>query len=164
MIGNALRAAKLDVDFYNLVERDTSYKGQAFAVVVIVSVLSGIGNAIAFSFVNLFEGITAAVIAGVLGWVIWAALAAFVGTKVFGGTSDTGEMLRVLGFAQAPRAIGVVPFLGWIGGIWALVASVVAIREGLDFSTGKAIGTVVVGWLAWLVIAAVLNVVLGAWF
>jgi hypothetical protein len=33
-----------------------------------------------------------------------------------------------------------------------VVASVVAVREGLDFSTGQAIGTVVLGWPAWLVL------------
>ena len=33
-------------------------------------------------------------------------------------------------------------------GFWMLAAGIIAIRQALDFSTGKAILTAVVGWLA----------------
>ena len=79
----------------------------------------------------------------------------FIGTKVFDGTADMGEMLRALGFAQAVgvlKVFGIVPGLGvmvsFLAGIWMLVCGVVAIRQALDFTTGKAIGTVLLGWLA----------------
>ncbi|MDQ3782988.1 MAG: hypothetical protein M3349_08650 [Actinomycetota bacterium] len=65
-------------------------------------------------------------------------------------------MLRVIGFAQAPLALSVVPVVGaLVGSIWALIAGVVAIREGQDFTTGKAIGTVIIGWIAYLVLRTV---------
>ncbi len=39
--------------------------------------------------------------------------------------------------------------------MWTLIASVVAVKEGLDFSLGKAIATVIVGWLAMLVLSVI---------
>jgi hypothetical protein len=154
MLENAIRAARLDVDFYNTVENDPSYTQQAALLVVIVSALTGVGNA--FVVRGFIWPIVWAIIVGVVGWLVWAWIADVVGRKVFDGQSDFGEMLRVLGFAQAPLALGIIPFLGWAGSIWALIAAVVAIREGQDFTTGKAIGTVIVGWLAWVIALAII--------
>lgn len=155
MLRNMWRAAALDVEFYNTVEHDASYTAQAFAVVVVVQLLAGVGGAL-LAPSRFLSVIVAAVIGGLVSWVLWSAVTWFVGTKLFGGTADYGEMLRVLGFAQSPMVLGVIPFLGLIGAIWALVAGVVAIREGLDVSTGAAIGTVVIGWLLVLVLRIVL--------
>ena len=156
MIQNMIRAAKLDVGFYNTVEHDASYTGQAFGVVVLTSALVGIGNWLTIRR-GFFGIVIGTIIGGIIGWVIWAAITSFIGTRFFGGTADVGEMLRVLGFASAPRALGVIPFFlfGFVGAIWALIASVVAIREGLDVSTGKAIGTTIVGWLVVVVLSAI---------
>ena len=99
-----------------------------------------------------------------LGWIVWATTTSFIGTRVFKGTTDMGEMLRVLGFAQSPRVIGVIPFLGPVAAVWVLVASVVAIREGLDFSTGRAIGTAIGGWLVWIVLQQATSVLVTAVF
>ena len=149
---NMIRAAKLDVDFYNTVEHDDSYTSQAFGVVVLTSILVGIGN-----WLTVRRDFIGTIIGGIIGWVIWAAITYFIGTRVFRGTADYGEMLRVLGFASAPRALGVIPFFlfGFVGAVWALIASIVAIREGLDFSTGKAIGTAIVGWIVLIVLSAI---------
>lgn len=154
MIENAIRAAKLDVDFYNTVEQDTSLTGQAALLVAIVSLLSGIGNGIAFggSFLGQALG---AVVAGMVGWVIAAWLIDMIGRKLFQGESDVGQMQRVLAYAQAPRVLGVVPFLGWIAWIWTFVAVVVAVREGQDFSTGAAVGTVILGWLLTVILSGI---------
>ena len=150
---NALRAARLDVAFYNEAERTPGWTGQAFAVVLIANLLAAVGAF--FTFRSEFLGtLVSATIGAVVGWLAWSILALFIG-RALGGTSDLGEMLRVIGFAQAPRAIGIIPFLGLIGSIWALIASVIAIREGQDFTTGKAILTVVFGWIAWVVLSFV---------
>ena len=156
MIENAIRAAKLDVDFYNAVEQDESMTGQAAMLVVIVSVIAAFGLWWGPGDFGFFRAIIWSVISGLLGWVVWAGLSAWIGTQFFGGTTDFGEMLRVLGFAQAPRALSFIPFVGWIATIWALVASVIAIREGQDFTTGKAIGTTIVGWLLLALVVAIL--------
>ena len=93
--------------------------------------------------------------AQIIGWLIWAGVTYIIGDKIFGGTATWGELLRTLGFAQTPGLLLVFAFLPLVGslvqvvaGIWMLVAGIIAIRQALDFGTGKAILTAVVGWLA----------------
>ncbi len=161
MLQDAWRAAKLDVDFYNTIEHDESYTAKAAVLVIIVSIMAAIGSAISIpgrqGFIKVF---ILSAIGGLVGWFIWAALTTWIGTRYFGGTADTGEMLRVLGYAQAPAALGIIPFLGWVGGIWSLVAAAVAVREGLDISTGKAVAVLLLGWI----VMVVLRYLLGAIF
>ena len=70
-------------------------------------------------------------------------------------------MRRVIGFAYAPLAIGIVPWLGFIGAAWVLLAAIVAIREGMDFSTKRSVATMIIGWGAWMLVTLALNVILG---
>jgi hypothetical protein len=164
IIENPVRAAMLDVDFYNRAEADTSLNVQAGIVVIVASGLAGIGATIAVEATSMSDIATAialGVLSGVVGWLVWSAVATVVGTRIFNGTSDFGEMRRVIGFAYAPLAIGVVPWLGFIGAAWVLLAAVVAIREGMDFSTKRSVATMVVGWGAWALTTLVINIVLG---
>lgn len=173
MIRHMMRATALDPDFYNHAEASPQLTGQAFFVVVVANTFASIGTWIGLEFsigdeiTRVFNrwvgmgswpvaeqgGFIGVVVVGVLaataGWVVWAAVTTFVGTKVFHGTTSMGEMLRVLGFAQSPRVIGIIPLLGPVGSVWALVASVIAIREGQEFNTPRAIATAIVGWSAW---------------
>lgn len=155
MIENAIRAARLDVEFYNTVEHDQSYTGQAALLVAIVGALTGLGNAFSPLTKGFFGPIFWGIGGALLGWVLWSFVTDFVGRTFFEGESDLGQMLRVLGYAQAPLALGLIPFLGWVGFIWALVAAVVAIREGQDFSTGAAVITVIIGWVILGVLSAI---------
>jgi hypothetical protein len=163
IIENPVRAAMLDVDFYNRAEADTSLNTQAAIVVIVASGLAGIGSAIATESTSAREiGIALAlgIVSGVVGWLVWSAVAELVGTRVFNGTSDFGEMRRVIGFAYAPLAIGIIPWLGFIGAVWVLLAAVVAIREGMDFSTKRSVATMVIGWGAWVLVTLAINVFL----
>jgi hypothetical protein len=163
------RAAKLDTDLYEEVERDTGATSQALLVVVIVAIATGIGGLLAGvtqgTTGGAITGFLVGIIAGVVGWGIWSFLTYFVGTKLLGGTADWGEMLRTIGFAYTPNVLGIfafVPLIGWlivlIGGIWALIAGVIAVRQALDFSTGRAVLTVLIGWLAMVVVTALLGI------
>ncbi len=147
-------AATLDVATYEEVEHDTTATGQAAGVVALVALAGAIGG-----FTEAGYGVLGGVVWSFIGWFIWSAVTLFIGTKVFNGTADMGEMLRTLGFAQSVgilKVVGFVPLLGWIAsivvGIWMLVCGVVAVRQALDFDTGKAIGTVVLGWLVMVVV------------
>ncbi len=191
MIRNMIRAAALDTEFYNRAENSPDMTWQALAVVIVANALAAVGSWIGSENtqdmfgVDIWSsmrgwlgigdfpmpsegGIVAMVGVGVLlaivGWIVWAVTTFAIGTKIFNGTTDVGEMLRVLGFAQAPRVIGVIPFLGPVAAVWVLVASVVAIREGLDFSTGRAIGTAVGGWLVWILLQQSVSILIAAIF
>ena len=70
-----------------------------------------IASAIGSYGVGGMGGALSQLVGALIGWVVWAAITLLIGTKVFGGTADMGEMLRTLGFAQS---IGVVQVLGII--------------------------------------------------
>lgn len=156
-------AAMLDVATYEEVEHDRGATGQAFIVVVLAAVCAGIG-----SLGHGGSGFIGGLIGAILGWLSWSAVTMFVGTRLFGGTADWGELLRTLGFAQAPGVLailGIIPVLGglvkFVVWIWLLVAGIVAIRQALDIDTGKAILTALVGWLAMVVIGVIFGMIFG---
>jgi hypothetical protein len=152
-------AAMLDVDTYEEVEADHTATTQAAGVVAIVAVAQAIGAAGAGG-----QGVILGVIGAVVGWLLWAGITYIIGDKFLGGTATWGELLRTLGFAQSPGilfVLGIIPLLGWLiqfaVGIWILVAGIIAIRQALDFGTGKAILTAVIGWLAVVIPMAILR-------
>jgi hypothetical protein len=142
-----------DIPTYEEVEADTTATGQAAGVVIIVAIATAIG-----AIGTGISGIIGGIIAAILGWLIWAGLTYLIGTKLFDGTATWGELLRTLGFAQAPGVffvLAIIPLLGGLIGaldsIWMLITGIIAIRQALDFSTGKALVTAVLGWLAILI-------------
>jgi hypothetical protein len=150
-------AARLDPAVYEEVEHDESATSQALLVVVLSSVAVGIGS--------IGAGIDAliyALVGGLVAWVAYACVAYWVGTNWFKGpeTSATpGELLRTLGFASSPRVLLIlliVPVLGWLVFfavfIWTLITTVIAIRQALDFDTGRAIATAAVSLIPLFVI------------
>ena len=151
-------AAMFDIPTYEEVEHDQSLTTQAAMVVIIVAVCRGIGG------MNSGEtGIIAGVLGALFGWLIWSGVTYLVGDKLLDGTATWGELLRTLGYAQAPGVLfilGIIPLFGWLVGIvvffWMLGTGIVAIRQALDFSTGKAILTAVIGWLIAFVIPALI--------
>jgi hypothetical protein len=61
-------------------------------------------------------------------------------------------MLRVIGFASAPLMLGIIPYFGGlIGALWAVTASFVAIRQGLDIDNIKAGATVIIGFVLYVI-------------
>ena len=142
-------AARLRIDTYEEVEADQTATGQAAGVVGLVAVAQAIGG--------LGEGglgVLAGVLSALLGWLLWASITYLIGTKLFGGTATWGELLRTIGFAQTPGVLQVLGFIPVLGGIirfgvaiWVLIAGIIAIRQALDVTTGKAILTAVLGWL-----------------
>ena len=152
-------AAMLNVATYEEVEADTSATGQAAVVVALGAIASAIGASGGGA-----RGIIATLILSLVGWVVWAGVTYFIGAKILGGTATWGELLRTLGFANSPKVLAVlaiIPGMAWIVGlvlsIWLLVAGIVAIRQALDFSTGKAVATALLGWLAMVVPMALLG-------
>ena len=103
-------------------------------------------------------------ITALIGWFIWSYITYFIGTRLFKGpkTKATyGELLRCIGFSNSPgtlRILSFIPIVGviiaFVAGLWSLVAMVIAVRQALDFSTGRAIATCIVGFIVLLVISA----------
>lgn len=157
-------AAFLEIPVYEEVEHDTTATSQAAVVVGIVAVASAIGGLSVGS-----GGVISGLVGAYVGWLVWSGVTFFIGTRLFGGTATWGELLRTIGFAQSPgvlRVLTIIPLLGWLVAIavfvWQLVCGIVAIRQALDFDTGKAILTAALGWLAMVVLMAVLGLMFGA--
>jgi hypothetical protein len=160
-IQRMIGAAKLQAPTYEEVEHDHSATGQAALVVALAALAAGIGALGGGSIAALV--LTA--IASLLGWLIWAAIIWLIGTKLLPEPqteADIGQLLRTLGFAATPgllRVFGFIPVLGpillLVIYVWMLAATVVAVRQALDYqSTGRAVGVCVIGWLAQLLILA----------
>jgi hypothetical protein len=151
--GRALRAARLDAKLFEEVENDSRATAQAAGVVVLAAIAAGVGSG-ARGVGELLLGTMAALVS----WFVWAYLAYWIGTRLFPEPTtraNHGELLRTVGFASAP---GVVRVLGVIGpvrglvffgaGLWMLVATVIAVRQALDYkSTWRAAGVSAIGWV-----------------
>jgi hypothetical protein len=147
-------AAVLDASVYEEVEADGSATSQAAVVVVLAAIASAIGS--------FNENAIGALIGSFVGWAVWAGVTYFIGTALFKGTATWGELLRTLGFAQAPGllyVVGIIPILGGFAkviiAIWLLVAGIIAIRQALDISTGKSVVVAILGWLLLMLLMAV---------
>ncbi len=158
-----LRAARLDASLYEEVEHDTTVTRQAALVVVIASIATGIGNLDTGGLPGLVRGS----ILALLGWAFWSWIIYLVGTRLLAEPqteADYGQLLRTIGFASAPGVInvlGIVPILGGlamlVAQVWTIAATVVAVRQALDYrGTGRAVMVCVVSWVGVFVAGMVL--------
>jgi hypothetical protein len=174
ILDGVIRAARFDLAFFNMVEKDTSYDQDALIVVIFASIASAIG-AFLGSLV-LGNGLLAA-IGGLIWSVVWGIgafyllvfLVQWVGTQMFKGQGDFGEVRRCLGFAYGPRLLGIfafIPCVGWLAGlagtIWSAVAGFFALREALDQDNTNAILTIIVSWVIVIIIGAIFGFILAA--
>ncbi|HFC12410.1 MAG TPA: hypothetical protein ENJ56_06160 [Anaerolineae bacterium] len=184
MLERIIGILKLDIPTYEDIEHDESAIGQAAMVVFAVAIFAAIGGYLAGgslnsmmdslgdsglgSFAQTSLSPTGLAISGFLNvfisWGLWSFVSFFVATKFFGGDATPGEMARVLGFAQAPRLLGVIPCLGGVvGTIWAWVCGFIAVRQGADIDNGKTVATVVitiilVGIARWAINAVLMGI------
>jgi hypothetical protein len=159
------RALQLEADLFEEVEHDHHAGAQALIVVLLASACCGAGNVAAAVLLGFADAGPASVIvlaaAFFVAWILWSFVTMAVGTTLFGGRADMGEMQRALGFAAAPGLVMLVPGLGAIVGVpWSLAAMVIAVRQALDFTTRRALGTVAVGAAILLAVAIPLAVLL----
>lgn len=160
MLDRLMRIIRLDTQVFREIAVDANATAQAAIIVGVVSVLSGIGSGIAGD--NFFGGLIWGVVEGFVFWVLWSVITFFVGASLFQGKSTIEEMLRVIGYASAPRLLeffGFIPCVGWVislaGSVLALIAAIIAVREAMEFDTGKAILTALVGWVVYIVLRVI---------
>lgn len=179
LVSRMIRAAMLDESLYEEVETDPAATSQALIVLIVASVCSGIGSGLKPLIfgsspleVRLLRfGIDLAVggLLALLVWGVWSFVTYFVGTSIFGGTATYEELLRCIGFSDSPGILSVLsfipvlgPLISFIASIWILIAMVVAVRQALDFSTGKAILTCIIGFIAYIIVWIVIGFILVA--
>jgi hypothetical protein len=172
IIIRVMRAALLDRELYREVEADSSLNQEALLVVLVVSLASGIstfiGNLIIQEFGAAVLGLLVSSAVGVANYYIWAYVTHFIGTNMFKGEAEPGELLRVLGYASGPRLLSLLgfitclgPLVSFAGGVWALAAGFIGARETLDLDTTETLVSVVLGWLAILIVSGLVTGILG---
>src|SRR3990172_4199546 len=168
-----IRAARLEPALYEEVEADVTATNQALQVVVIASLAGGIGGGLNSLFAGgglggLVVGLVVGMVFALVGWFIFSYLTYWIGTTFFEGKATYGELLRCIGFADSPGVLSVLSFIPVLGGlvtlaaaVWVLIATIIAVRQALDFTPGKAIATAIIGWIVMLVILALAGLVVG---
>ena len=167
------RAILLDSELYEEVEADKSLTRQALLTVALVAIIEGVFY-LGAQDQGLVIGLSQSILGSVTRWILWAFFIAFVGTRILPEPeteSNTGELLRTLGFAYAPGVLYVFASLPIIGSIvqllvplWQLAAMVVAVRQALDFSsTTRAIGVCVVAFFL-MVLTLILFIMFTSFF
>jgi hypothetical protein len=150
---------KLQPSAFEEIEASPSANAQALAVVVIASVAAGIGAGLTGGPMPLVRETLAALV----GWIMWAGVTYLIGGRLMpepGTHTDMGELLRVIGFSYAPNAFAILTFIPVLGGLvqivvafWLLAATVIAVRQALDYrSTARAVAVVLIGWLLFVLI------------
>jgi len=167
------RASLLHADTYEEVEADRGSIGQAFAIVLMVSSAGALGtwirvvngNPLPENALPLPLHLALIVLEPLTVWLLSSAFTYMVGATFLRGPdteTDYAEVLRTTGFAFSP---GLLLFFVWLppevlglalwtgARLWILVAAVVAVRQALDFTTLRAIGTFgAAALLMWLVL------------
>lgn len=166
MLNRMLGAARLNVDTFEDVERDSGATLQALLVVVIVAIASGIGDLLSGE-ADILNALVFGVIRGIVSWAVWALVAMFIGTKILrteATEADWGQLARGTGFAQTPGILTILVFIPAVGTaiavvslVWQIAAMVVAVRQMLDYtSTWRAFFVILISFIPVLLINALL--------
>lgn len=165
-----LGAALLDRSIYEGIEADRRALPQALVTVLVASLAAGFGAA-------GWRGPDPLVMAGaavlaLVTWLVWAFLMFQIGGRVM-PTRETdtsvGELLRTTGFAAAPGWLqiaavlpGITTAVFVVTGIWMFAATVVAVRQALDYrSIARALAVCGLAALVSLTMAIAVGVVMG---
>ena len=178
MIDRIIGAFTFKQGIYKEVEEDASFTPTAWMFVAAASLLSSLGtNAASVHSIGgrwIFGAIGGA-IASVAGFALGAFVISWAGKTFFEADVTFEEVVRTIGLASVWNAIGflgifalIAPGLACISGpitfaagIAGLVAWFMAAKEALDLEWPQTIGTVVIGWVATLVVTFVITAILG---
>lgn len=169
IVDRSIGVTKLDVPTYEAIEHDPLATKQAAIVVAAVAIAAAIGG-----LGDGANGFIVGLIGAFIGWFVFAGLAYFFGTNLFGTpttNTDFEAVLRTLGYAQVPGIVAVVgfipflgPLIGLVGGIWTIVTCIIAIRQSLNITTNRAIITGIVATIASGLIMLIMSLVFGVGF
>ncbi len=171
MLARMLGAARLDPHTYEEVEADSGAMPQALLLVVVISLLSGVGEFFGGKG-EVLQALIYAVVRGILFWAIWAFLIYMVGGTIL-RTSEThanwGQVARGTAFAQTPGVLNVLTFVSHIGvfilvgvWLWQFVGVVISARQTLDYNSAMraffvALITVIPSWILFWIVYGVIR-------
>jgi hypothetical protein len=162
-------------EVYAEVERDTSFTQTAWILVAVVAFLNQLGSTATDNLASWVIGAIIGTIFAVIGFAVGAFIVNWVGRTVFNAEVTFEELVRTLGLAYVWNVVGVLGilaafsdalscilapalFAAWIAG---LISWFVAAKEALDLEWVQTVVTVVLGWIALVLITILAGVVMG---
>jgi len=160
---------------YAEVETDASFTSTAWLLVAVVSFLNQLGTKASGEIVNWLVGAIVGTVFAVLGFAVGAFVISWVGKTIFNAEVTFEEMVRTLGLAYVWNVVGFIGVLSavstalscllapvmFIAVIATVVAWFVAAKEALDLEWMQTIITVILGFVALIVISVISGLVLG---
>lgn len=160
LLNRIIRAIKLDKTLYPEVKSNESLTNEAITVIIAVILAGAISSFLSYLIFGFGFGrailtlIVNGLILGAIGIGLFIFLCQFLGKTLYQGTATLKEMVRSLGYAQAPALLGIlgfIPVIGWllaiVGSVLALIATVIAVRETEGFDNTKAIIVCVIAFV-----------------
>ena len=168
-----IRAIKLDSNLYEAIEHDPTALRHAVVAIVLINICSAIGALIynmrlqetTIALDPLLTGMIVgeAVFLALARWLVLTGIIYLVGVRLFKGTAGFQEILRTIAFAYTPVALQILlplflmyewVFLVLLGtNVWMIAALIIAVRQSLDLTTGKALGIVVFAGILYSIIS-----------
>lgn len=171
-----IKAFTFKTGVYAEVENDPTFTSTAWIIVAVVSLLNQVGTRAGTNFGDWLLSALIGTVFAIVGFAVAAYVINLVGKVVFKADVDFGEVVRTLGLAYVWQIVGLIGILGafsialacitaplvFIGWILTVIAWFIAVKEALDLDWVPTIVTVVIGWIALIVINLLAGVVLGA--
>ena len=164
--GNAIL---LRGDLYAQVATSEAYNFQAFLLVALAAIATGIGS-LYESGARALVATPAQILIAFVGWVVWTSAIYLVSTRLRAKDHvDWGTVARAVGFAHAPgllRVFGVLPGLGLlmplVALVWILTAVVVAVHVVSTRGYGTSLALTMAGFVPYLLVIGGLGLLVGS--
>ena len=79
--------------------------------------------------------------------------------RAFGGGKGYGNTMKAFAYGETPLLVfGWIPFVGTLFWVWALVLNIIGISRLHEISTGRAVGAVLLGIVALVIIGVLIGV------
>jgi len=161
-----IKAFTFKTDVYAEVEHDATFTSTAWIIVAVVSFLNQIGARAETDFIDWILGALIGTVFAIVGFAVAVYVINLVGRLVFKADVNFGELQRTLGLAYVWQIIGLLGLFGafsialacitaplmFIGWILTAIAWFIAVKEALDLDWLPTIVTVVLGWIALVVV------------
>jgi len=178
MMDRIMKVFSFKQEVYKEVEDDASFTQTAWMIVAVVAFLSQMGANAALVHVDggsWVLGTISGTLFAIVGFAAGAFIISWAGKTFFNADVTFEEMVRTLGLAYVWNIIGFLGIVGMVSsglgcvvgpisfaaGIAGLVSWFIAAKEALDLEWPQTIGTVVIGWVASLIISLVAAAILG---
>jgi len=171
-VGNWLvRLARLDLTVFDDVKDEATATLPALAVVVVASLLAGLGSWLWWIFEidfpagadeKNFEAFWKTFILGGIFmmalWVLWVYISAMILSRVYRASADMNQMIRTMGLAFAPMAISFLVVIGVLAvpfGAFAVAATLLLTNVAIQAATDAEPQQVIVSNLAGFAVFAI---------